>query len=149
MRKIFTTTFLTLDGVMEDPHLWSFPYWNDQIAQYKLEETMGSDALLLGRVTYEGFAQAWPGRTDEQGFADRYNSFPKYVVSTTLDNADWNNSHIIRDNIAEEIARLKEEPGQDIQVSGSATLIEFLMRHNLIDEYRMLVYPIVRGSGKR
>jgi dihydrofolate reductase len=103
MRKIFTTTFLTLDGVMQDPHLWSFPCWNDQIAQYKFQETMGSDALLLGRVTYEGFAQAWPGRTDEQGFADRYNSFPKYVVSTTLETADWNNSHIIRDNVAEEI----------------------------------------------
>ncbi len=149
MRKLVVTQFVTLDGVMEDPHKWSFPYWNDEIAKIKYDEMFASDAQLLGRVTYQGFAAAWPSRTDEQGFADRLNSLPKYVVSTTLEKAEWNNSHLIKENIPEEISRLKQQPGQDILVHGSRTLVQTLIQHDLIDQYNLLVYPIVLGNGKR
>lgn len=157
MRKIIVSEFVSLDGVMEDPGGaegfehggWTMSYWNDDIGKVKTDELFASDALLLGRVTYEGFAAAWPGRTDEAGFADRMNNVPKYVVSTTLNDANWKNSHIIAENVAEEIATLKQQPGQDILVAGSGKLIESLMRHNLVDEYTLLVYPVVLGSGKR
>jgi dihydrofolate reductase len=149
MRKLVVTEFLTLDGVMEDPHKWSFPYWNDEIAKFKHAETFACDAMLLGRVTYEGFAAAWPSRTDETGFADRFNSLPKFVVSTTLQNLEWNNSHLLKGNIAEEVSKLKQQPGQDIVIHGSATLVQTLMQHDLIDQYQLLVYPIVLGKGKR
>ncbi len=148
MRKVVVTEFLSLDGVMEEP-AWTFKYWNDDIAKFKFDELFASDAHLLGRVTYQGFAAAWPSRTDEQGFADRMNGLPKYVVSTTLKKAEWNNSHLIKANIAEEVSKLKQQPGQDILVAGSATLVQALMKHNLIDEYHLLVYPVVLGSGKR
>src|SRR5215212_1813944 len=113
MRKVVVTEFMTLDGVMEAPNLWSFPYWTDDISKIKFDELFASDAMLLGRVTYEGFAAAWPSMTDEAGFADRMNSLPKYVASTTLDDAEWNAS-LIKENVAEEVARLKQQPGQDI-----------------------------------
>jgi len=100
-------------------------------------------------VTYQGFAAAWPPRTDEGGFADRINSLPKFVVSTTLAKLEWNNSRLIKGNIAEEISRLKQQPGQDILVAGSCMLVNTLMQHDLIDEYRLMVHPIVLGSGKR
>jgi len=103
----------------------------------------------LGRVTYQGFAAAWPSATDEAGFAERMNTLPKYVVSTTLDKAEWTNSHLIRGNIAEEVSALKRLDGQDILIGGSATLVRTLMQQGLIDQYRLLVYPIVLGSGKR
>lgn len=99
MRKVIVTEFLSLDGVMEEP-AWTMPYWNDDIAKFKYEELFASDALLLGRTTYEGFAEAWPSRTDEQGFAERMNGISKYVVSTTLEQAEWNNSRLIRANFA-------------------------------------------------
>lgn len=157
MGKVVVSEFVSLDGVIEDPGGaekfehggWTIPYWSDDIGAFKFDELMTSDALLLGRVTYEGFAAAWPGQTDEAGFADRMNNLPKYVVSTTLDKADWNNSTIISGNVAEEVANLKEQPGQDILINGSGKLIQSLMPDNLIDEYRLLVYPIVLGSGKR
>lgn len=104
MRKVVVSEFMSLDGVMENP-AWTFPYWSDQIAKFKQEEMYASDALLLGRVTYAGFAEAWPGRTDEAGYADRMNGNPKYVVSTTLDQAGWSNSTIIKGDIAGEVAR--------------------------------------------
>ena len=104
MRKIVVAEFVTLDGVLEDPQNWSFPYWNDEIGKFKHDELFASDAQLLGRVTYEGFAAAWPSRTDEEGYADRLNSLPKYVVSTTLETAEWNNSHLVKENVAEEIS---------------------------------------------
>jgi len=147
--KIVVTEFLTLDGVMEAPNEWSFPYWGDDIAKVKLDELFAADAHLLGRVTYEGFAAAWPSMTDEAGFADRMNGLPKYVVSTTLEKAEWNNSHIIKTNVAEEVSKLKQQPGGDVLVAGSATLIDALLRDDLVDEYRLLVYPIVVGKGKR
>jgi dihydrofolate reductase len=149
MRKVIVSEFTTLDGVIEAPNKWSFPYWNDEIAQFKHSELFAVDALLLGRVTYEGFASAWPGRTDEQGYADRMNSLPKYVVSTTLKTVDWNNSRLIKGNIAEEVARLKQESGQDVLVFGSGALAHTLLQSNLIDQYHLLVYPIVTGSGQR
>jgi dihydrofolate reductase len=149
MRKLVVTEFITLDGVMEDPHRWSFPYWNDQISDFKQAETFASDALLLGRVTYQGFAAAWPSRTDETGFADRFNSMPKYVASATLQTLDWNNSHLLKGDVAKEVARLKNQSGQDIVVHGSATLVQFLMKHDLIDQYQLLVYPLALGKGKR
>jgi dihydrofolate reductase len=147
MGKIVISEYVSLDGVMENPG-WTMPYWNDEIAKFKFNELFESDALLLGRVTYQGFASAWPSRTDEQGFADRMNNIPKYVVSTTLDKGEWNNTHLIKENLAEEVSRLKKQPGQNILIYGSGTLVNTLMLDNLIDEYRLLVYPLVLGSGK-
>jgi dihydrofolate reductase len=137
---------MSLDGVMEDP-AWTFPYWNDEIAKFKGEESSASDALLLGRVTYQGFAQAWPQSKDEG--AAYFNNVRKYVVSTTLDTVEWNNSTLINDNIVEEITKLKQQDGEDIMVHGSAMLVQTLMQHNLVDRYRLLVYPVVMGKGKR
>ena len=148
MRNLFVTTFLSLDGVMENP-AWTFPYWNDEIAQFKGEESNAADALLLGRVTYEGFAAAWPQRTDEASGGVYFNSVRKYVVSTTLDKAEWNNSVIIKDNVVEEIRNLKQQEGKDIAVHGSGKLIQTLIQHDLVDRYRLLVYPVVLGKGQR
>ncbi len=150
MRKVVVTMFVSLDGVMEEP-AWTMPYWNDEIAKFKLDELFATDAHLLGRVTYQGFAAAWPSRTDEAGFADRMNSLPKFVVSTTLEAVEWNNSRLIKDakRVAEEVSKLKQQPGQDILVAGSGELVQTLMQHDLIDEYRLLVYPVVLGSGRR
>lgn len=149
MGTLIVTEFLTLDGVMEAPHEWSFPYWNDEIAKFKLEEVFATDALLLGCVTYEGFAAAWPSRTDDAGFADRFNNMPKYVVSKTLTKAGWNNSHLIQANVAGEIAKLKAQTEQDIAIHGSGQLIQSLLREGLIDRYQLLVYPLVLGRGRR
>ena len=146
MRKIVVTEFMSLDGVMEEPG-WTFPYWNDEIAAFKGEETASSDALLLGRVTYEGFAAAWPGRTDDG--ADFFNGVRKYVVSTTLKTAAWNNSVLIQNDVVAEIAKLKAQDGQDLTVHGSGALVQTLMQHDLVDVYRLLVYPVVLGQGKR
>jgi dihydrofolate reductase len=110
---------------------------------------MASDALLLGRRTYEGFAEAWPSRTDEIGFADKMNSMTKYVVSTTLGNAGWNNSRVIKDEVVDQIARLKQQPGDDILVYGSGELLHTLLQHDLVDELRLMIFPVVLGAGKR
>ncbi len=157
MRKVVVSEFLSLDGVMEDPGGaekferggWTQPYWNDEIGKFKYDELFASDALLLGRVTYQGFAAAWPERKDEAGFADRMNCLPKYVVSSTLAEAAWNNSTILRTNIAGAIAKLKEQDGQDILVAGSRRLVRMLMDYDLVDRYQLLVYPVLVGSGKR
>jgi len=149
MRKVIVTEFVSLDGVMQDPQNWSFPYWTDEIGNFKQAELFASDAQLLGRVTYEGFAAAWPERTDEAGYADRLNSLPKYVVTTTLKKADWNNSHIIKDNVADAIAKLKQQEGQNILVHGSRTLVQTLVQNDLVDQYNLLVYPDVLGEGMR
>jgi dihydrofolate reductase len=154
MRRIVVAEFLTLDGVMEDPGGaektphggWSVPYWNDEIAKIKAEEFTNSDAMLLGRVTYQGFAAAWPSRKDEG--ADKINSMPKFVVSTSLKKLEWKNSHLIKPDIVEEIRNLKRLPGTDILVNGSGMLVRTLMDADLVDEYRLLVYPVVLGAGK-
>jgi dihydrofolate reductase len=146
MRKVVVTEFVSLDGVVENP-AWTAPYWNDDIAKFKSDENLASDALLLGRVTYQGFAAAWPESADEG--ADRMNNLPKYVVSTTLDKVEWNNSTLIKGDIVEELTKLKQQDGLNILVYGSATLVRTLMQHDLIDEYRLLVYPVVLGKGQR
>ena len=157
MRKLVVSEFVSLDGVMEDPGGvenfehggWTMPYWDEGIGKFKFDELFASDALLLGRVTYQGFAAAWPSRKDPQGFAERMNNLPKYVVSTTLKKVEWSNSRLIRGNIIEEVSKLKQQPGQDILITGSGELVNKLMPHQLIDEYRLLVYPVILGSGKR
>ena len=155
MRKLVVTEFVSLDGVMEDPGGaekfehggWTRPYWGDDIGKFKWDELFASDALLLGRVTYEGFAKAWPKMTDE--FANKMNGVAHYVVSTTLTKTEWQNSTIIRGNVAQEVMKLKQMPGQDILVGGSARLVQTLLQNDLVDVYRLLVYPVVLGSGKR
>lgn len=148
MRKLIVTEFLSLDGVMENPS-WTFKYWNDETAKFKGEETSANEPLLLGRVTYEGFAAAWPQRTGEDSGADYFNGTRKYVVSTTLDTLEWNNSILIKEDIVEAITKLKQEDGPDIVVHGSGNLIQTLMQHDLVDLYRLLVYPVVLGEGQR
>lgn len=148
MRKLIVTEFMSLDGVIENP-MWTFKYWNDEIAAFKGEETSSDQPILLGRVTYEGFAAAWPSRTDAESGGVYFNGTRKYVVSTTLDTADWNNSIIIRDNVVEEIRKLKQQDGPDIVVHGSANLVKTLMQHDLVDVFRLLIYPLVLGKGKR
>ena len=149
MRKVIATEYLTLDGVMEAPNTWSGPFWTPEAAQYKYTELFACDALLLGRVTYEGFAAAWPTMEGTGDFGERMNGIRKYVVSTTLATAAWSNSTLIRENVAAEIARLKQEPGQAILLEGSADLLHTLLQHDLVDEYRLMVYPVVVGHGKR
>lgn len=147
-RRVILSEFLTLDGVIEAPEEWSFPYWDDEIAAFKNDELFSVGALLLGRVTYEGFAAAWPSRSGDD-YADRINSMPKYVVSTTLEEAEWNNTTIISDNVVEEIADLKQQPGDDLLVFGSGDLSQTLIRHGLVDGYQLLLYPVVLGRGRR
>ena len=148
-RTLAATLFVSLDGVVESPEKWSFPFWSEETQKFKFDETFASDALLLGRVTYEGFAAAWPGRKDPDGFADRFNSMPKYVASRTLTKLAWNNSHLIQGDLAAEVSKLKRQPGQDIVIHGSPGLIRSLLPSGLIDEFRLLVYPLVLGQGKR
>jgi dihydrofolate reductase len=149
MRKLIVTEYLTLDGVFEEPGHWSFEYFNDEAMQYKRDELFSSDVQLLGRVTYEGFAKAWPTMPDTGDFGERMNSMPKYVVSTTLTNAEWQNSTIISKNVAEEIKKLKDQSGQNILVAGSGKLVHTLMQNDLVDEFRFMIHPLILGSGKR
>ena len=149
MRKVIVSEYVTLDGIMEEPGHWSFQFWSEEAAKFKFDELFASDTLLLGRVTYEGFAKAWPSMADEAGFADRMNGLPKYVVSTTLQDLEWNNSRSIKGDVAQEVAKLKEQEGLDILVAGSAQLVHTLMQHDLVDEYRFMLHPIIVGNGKR
>ena len=156
MAKIIVTEFVSLDGVMEDPGGaedfkhggWTFEIpRGEEGDQFKLDETMESDALLLGRVTYEGFAAAWPTR--EGGFADKFNAMPKYVVSSTLGAADWNNSTVLEGDAVEAVRKLREEQDGNIVVHGSATLVQALLENDLVDELRLMVFPVVLGAGRR
>lgn len=157
MRKIIVSEFITLDGVIEAPgpahdfkHAgWTMPYWGDDIGKFKLEELFASDVLLLGRSTYQGFAAAWPAMKDPDGFADRMNGLPKYVATKSLKTLEWNNSHALKGDVAAEVAKLKQQPGKDILVAGSGKLVLTLMQHGLVDEFRLLVYPVVLGEGQR
>ena len=148
MSRVIVSEFVTLDGVMEAPGEWQPPFWHDDMGKFKFDELFASGALLLGRVTYQEFAAVWPSITDEVGFADRMNSLPKYVASRTLQEAEWNAS-LIKGDVAEEVSRLKQQPGEDILVYGSANFLDTLMQHDLVDEYRLMVHPLVLGSGKR
>jgi dihydrofolate reductase len=158
VRRLVASEFISLDGVMEDPS-WTFQFGSEEQEQYKFDELFASDALLLGRVTYEGFASAWPRMMEQyegprraalEKFTDRMNNLAKYVVSTTLeDPLEWNNSTMIKGDVAEAVADLKQQPGQDILIGGSGDLVNTLMGHDLIDEYRLMVFPVVVGGGKR
>jgi len=128
---------------------WSFKFHDDQVPKYKLDELSASDALLLGRKTYEIFAAYWPKANDDAGFANKLNSMAKHVVSTTLKKVDWNNSNLIKTNVAEEVRKLKHQPGKDVLVYGSGKLVNTLLKDDLVDELRLMVYPVVLGSGRR
>ena len=156
MGKIVITEFVSLDGVMEDPGGvedyehggWSFEIARgDEGDKFKLDEAFSSDALLLGRVTYEGFAGAWPSREGE--FADKFNAMPKYVVSSTLEEPEWNNTTVLKGDLAEEVGMLKQQFEGEILVAGSAQLVQGLLERDLVDELRLMVYPVLLGSGKR
>ncbi|MCM3772358.1 MULTISPECIES: dihydrofolate reductase family protein [Priestia] len=147
MRKIIVSMYLSLDGVIEEP-AWTMPYFNEEVAKFQSDLLFESEALLLGRVTYQGFAATWPSMADEDDFADKMNSMPKFVASTTLEEVEWNAS-LIKGNITEEVSKLKQEPGQNLLIYGSSDLINTLMQHDLIDEYHFMVHPIVLGNGKR
>ena len=155
MRTIIVSEFVTLDGVMEapggeegHPHTgWVSDFMDPEQERYKLDETLAADALLLGRVTYEGFASAWPARSG--AFADKMNAMPKWVASTTLRDLEWSNSKLIPGDVGEGVATLKEEDGGPLLVAGSRTLVHTLMAHGLVDEYRLMIFPVVLGSGKR
>jgi dihydrofolate reductase len=158
MSRVVVSEFLSLDGIMEDPggaEGYKYPGWSFQFdrgpegGKFKVDELLAADALLLGRVTYQGFAKAWPSMKND--FADKMNSMRKYVISSTLKDADatWSNTKVIRGDVAKEVTKLKAQPGGDLLVAGSATLAQALTDHGLVDEYRLMVYPVLLGSGKR
>ena len=152
MRKIVASEWVTLDGVFDADTMeqWFIPYHSEDRGDYIKAGILACDALLLGRATYEMLAPYWSAlRNNEMGIADKLNSVSKYVASSTLKKAEWNNSTIIKESVAEEITKLKQQPGQDILIFGSATLVQSLMEADLIDEYRFLVHPLIMGSGKR
>jgi dihydrofolate reductase len=158
MGRLVVSQFVTLDGVIEDPGGvdgfdgggWAFKFERGPAGdRFKQEELMAGGALLLGRATYEGFAAAWPSRTDEVGFADKINSMPKFVVSRTLQNPEWTNSRVLEGNLRTAVAGLKRDISGDILVHGSSQLVTALMEHELVDEYRLMVFPTVLGTGKR
>jgi dihydrofolate reductase len=151
VRKVVASELVSLDGVMEKPEEWSFFYSNDEMEEANAAGMASSDAMLLGRVTYEEFAAFWPyqDRT-EQPYTDYLNDTPKYVVSRTLDEPlEWQNSTLIKGNVAEEVSRLKEQPGKDIGIVGSGALVRSLLAEDLLDDLRLMVHPIVLGRGKR
>jgi dihydrofolate reductase len=156
MGRIVVTEFVSLDGVIEDPGGaedfkyggWSFEIERgDEGDRFKLDEALNSDALLLGRKTYEGFAAAWPSRDGE--FADKFNNMPKYVVSSTLKDPEWTNSTVLDGDLADEVSKLRDEVDGDIVVHGSAQLVQGLVENGLVDELRLMVFPVVLGAGKR
>jgi dihydrofolate reductase len=158
MGRIVVTEFISLDGVMEDPGgsenskhgAWTFEFERGEDGdKFKLEELMDADAQLLGRVTYEGFASAWPKMEDDVGFAERMNTMPKYVFSNTLEEADWANTTILSGDFATEIGKLKQEVDGNILVAGSRRLAQGLIEHDLLDELRLMIFPVILGSGKR
>jgi dihydrofolate reductase len=158
MRKVVAAEYLTVDGVMTDPGGvgeiehggWSNPYFNDELAKYQSDQLLASDALLLGRVTFEGFAAAWPTMEEAEGeFAVRMNALPKFVASRSLQEPLAWNGRLLKGNLADEVANLKEQPGQDLLIYGSGQLVDELHPHGLIDEYRLMVFPVTLGTGKR
>jgi dihydrofolate reductase len=157
MRKVIAAEYVTVDGVMTDPGGvgeiehggWSNPYFDDELASYQSEQLVASDALLLGRVTFEGFAAAWPSMDDTEGeFAVRMNSLPKFVASRTLQEPLAWNGTLLKGDVAESVAKLKEQPGEDILIYGSGELVNSLHPHGLIDEYRLMVFPVTLGVGR-
>ncbi|TCC45431.1 dihydrofolate reductase [Kribbella pittospori] len=149
MRKIAARLFVSLDGVVEAPETWVPPYAGDEFTETMLASMAESDALLVGRRTYEVFAASWPERGTEEPMAAYMNTVPKFVASTTLDRADWNNSTVLNGDIGKEITALKQQTGKNINVAGSATLVEWLLRQQLLDELSLLIFPVIVGKGQR
>jgi len=150
MRKVIAVEFVSVDGVMESPEVWAFSYSNDEMEEANASGMAASDAMLLGRVTYQKFAGFWADKTSDDGpIPDYINSTLKFVVSTTLDTVEWQNSTLIEGDVAEEITELKQPPGKDIAILGSGTLVRSLLQDDLLDELRLIIHPIVLGSGKR
>ena len=151
MRKVIAWELVSLDGVMESPEEWAFSYSNDEVEEANASGMAASDALLLGRVTYEALAAYWPYQNStDQPYTDYLNNTPKYVVSTTLEEPlEWQNSTLIKGNVTEEITELKRRPGKDIGIVGSGTLVQSLLRDRLLDELTLVVHPVVVGNGKR
>src|SRR4051794_19827234 len=158
MGKVIVSQFITVDGVVEDPGGseklerggWAFEFNRGSDGdKFKLDELMAADALLLGRKTYEGFAAAWPGRQDDAGFADKFNNMRKYVVSTTLSDPDWNNSQVLGSDLPAEVARIKGDHDGDLLVNGSVTLVHALASEGLVDQWNLMVFPVVLGKGKK
>jgi dihydrofolate reductase len=149
MRRIVASLFVSVDGVMESPETWAFTYSDDEMERANQAGMAASDAMLLGRKTYEEFAAYWPYQSRDVPMVDYINTTPKFVVSTTLDRVEWQNSTLIGGNVNEELTRLKQQPGKDITIIGSATLVRSLLRDDLLDELRLMIPPIVLGSGRR
>ena len=149
MRKIVAGLFISLDGVVEAPETWHFPYFNDEMGQIVADQIAASDTMLLGRRTYEEFAAFWPKQADDDPLAPEINGVQKLVASTTLDSVDWQNSELIGGDVADDLRRRKDEPGTDISITGSPTLVRSLLAAGVLDELRLLVHPIVVGHGKR
>ena len=149
MANIVAAEYVTLDGVMEAPENWVFPFWNDELSRYTLDQLFASSCMLLGRQTYGIFAASWPSRTDDEGRADRMNGMPKYVVTSKPSGLDWNNSSAVTGGLAESVKALKENEQGDILIWGSGRLVADLLRHGLLDEIRLMVFPTVLGAGKR
>src|SRR5437764_1021926 len=158
MGKVVVSEFITVDGVVDDPGGaegmerggWAVKFdRGPEGNKFKLDEVMAAEALLLGRVTYEGFAAAWPGRTDDIGFAEKFNSMPKYVVSSTLRDPEWNNSTVLEGDLVSSVRRLKDELAGDVLVNGSVQLVRDLLANELVDELRLMVFPILLGQGRR
>lgn len=147
MSKLVLVMYVSLDGVVENPS-WTAPFWNDELATYQRDQLFASDALLLGRTTYEEFAATWPTMTHEGDFGERMNSLPKYVATKTLRTLDWN-AMAIEGDVVDAVAKLKEQPGKDLLIYGSGDLVGTLMAHDLIDEYRLIIHPTVVGKGRR
>jgi dihydrofolate reductase len=148
MRKVVAGLYISLDGVVESPDKWQFDHFDDEIMSSMGSQLEVEDAVLLGRVTYQEWAAYWPTSTDEP-FASFINNIPKYVVSTTLDRVDWSNSMLVKGSLKEEITKLKVQPGKNIGVAGSPTLVHSLLVNNLLDELTLMIHPVVVGSGKR
>jgi dihydrofolate reductase len=148
MRKVISGLFISLDGVVEAPNLWQFDHFDDGMMAAMADHIDHEDTILLGRVTYQEWAPYWPTSTDEP-YASHINNTPKYVVSTTLDKVEWQNSTLVKNDLAQTIARLKQQPGKNIGVSGSPTLAYSLLQADLLDELTLMVHPVVVGSGKR
>ena len=148
MGNVVITSFITLDGVIESPEKWSFDYQSEDTGAYNQKVLFAADVMLLGRITYEGFAEAWPGREDEAGFAEKMNGMRKVVVSTTLESPEWNNTTVASGDLAETVATLKAETDGDILVWGSATLAQALIERDLVDAYELLANPVIAGGGK-
>jgi dihydrofolate reductase len=149
MRKIVAGLFISLDGVVEAPQDWHFPYFNDEMGDAVAAQANAADTMLFGRRTFEEFASFWPDQGSDVPFADVINSTPKVLVTTTIDSVDWGPTTIVKDDVVGSVKALKEQPGKEISITGSPTLVRTLLREGLLDELRLLVHPIVVGRGKR